>query len=397
MALIAGLRDVGSWQANERPESWRERIAFDFPAGPNGLVAMLAFMEQEDANDSNGHYWTKDLTDRVLYINNGAGYNEAATSLTIDDGSGGAIAKSVVKNTVLFNASTREIMRVSADPSSTTVIVVERAAAGSTAAAITDNDRLIVMSQVHPSAGLAPTSVYQEPSQIDFYTQIFKESYTLDRRGAKTKSRTGNQLQQHRREAFERIALGMEMASFFGRPHTETDAETGTEKTYAGGILDHVVTNGPAANYTASQTTMTLTQLNTHLENAFAKVGSGELLACCGNTTVSVINNLAFANSTMNIEPGQELFGIAVNRWVTPFGDILLYRSPLLTTVGESGSMFLIDTTQIKEHVMDPLDLVEGAEPNDADYIKDYFMADLGWEWGLASHHYIVRGITAAA
>lgn len=396
MATIRlGLRDVGQFQAAERPESWRETIAFDFPSGPNGLIAMLGLMERQDITDSKGHYWAKSMTDSRIYVNNGAGYDGAATSILVDDGAGVGTAKSVVKNWQLFNPRTNEMMSVTADPTNTTTLVVARGQAGSTAAAIVDNDPLIIVGPAFADGSSAPTAQYVDPTKFDFFTQIFKASYSLSRRAVKVKSRTGDQLREHKREALERIAKGMEMAALFGIPYATSDPETGTEKTFAGGLLYHVRVNAPS-NYTAAQGSMTLNQLNAHLKSAF-EYGDNEKLALCGNTTIQVIQDIALNNATLNIEPAQELYGIRVNRLTCAFGDLYLHSHPLLNQVSENGSMWITDTTQIKEHAIDELDLITGAEPNDADYIKDYFQADLGWEWGTPRAHYIVRGITVAA
>ena len=53
------------------------------------------------------------------------------------------------------------------------------------------------------------------------------------------------------------------------------------------------------------------------------------MILFCGNTALSVLNGIARIEGQIWLEAGQTEFGLNVNRWITPYGNISLMTHPL--------------------------------------------------------------------
>ena len=94
------------------------------------------------------------------------------------------------------------------------------------------------------------------------------------------------------------------------------------------GINSQITTNGTTAGATT-----TWAQLQTFLQAPFERNIQGkpnERIAFCGNTALGIINDIAIANSHLNMTVGQTNFGMNVSDLVTPFGSIKLMTHPLM-------------------------------------------------------------------
>ena len=108
MTAISGLRGTGEFTTDFRPTNYRELFTLLEPNGSAPLQALLSMTSSESVDDPKYNHFRDEVPDRVLKINNGGGYNNSATSLTVySDGD----IKFVTAGTTLVNLNTGEVMR----------------------------------------------------------------------------------------------------------------------------------------------------------------------------------------------------------------------------------------------------------------------------------------------
>ncbi len=84
MAAIQGMRGTGEFGTDFRPKNYRELFTLLEPNGNAPLNALLSMGSSESTDDPEYKNFRDELPDRVVSVNNGAGYNDSATDITID-------------------------------------------------------------------------------------------------------------------------------------------------------------------------------------------------------------------------------------------------------------------------------------------------------------------------
>lgn len=125
-----------------------------------------------DVARSTRHEWLEDsLNPNTTMVNNGAGYNDSATALTVDDGDIFRVGDLVRPD------GSDEIMQVSAQTSTT--VTVTRGYGSTTAAALVDNQVLTVIGHAALEGDDAATPMSQLRSRVENFTQIFTETVSI--------------------------------------------------------------------------------------------------------------------------------------------------------------------------------------------------------------------------
>ena len=121
---------------------------------------------------STRHEWFEDqLNPNFSAINNGAGYDDGATSWVVDDGSVFRVGD------IIRPEGSDEVLQVTAI--STNTLTVTRAYGGSTAAAVVDNQTVNVIGHAALEGEDAAASTHRSRVRKTNYTQIFTESVTI--------------------------------------------------------------------------------------------------------------------------------------------------------------------------------------------------------------------------
>jgi hypothetical protein len=333
MAVILGLRDVADYSSNERPKSWRGVIQREMPqVAP--LNVMLAGTKNEAVDDPEFNWFDKSIQTRHTAVNYSTGYASTATTVTVDS------AKYFRAGDLIKNVSTDEVMRVTADPTSSTSIVVARGW-GSTAAALTDNDTLFCVGSAIAEGADVRSGLYIDPTKRYNYTQIFRHPLSLTNTGKATMLRTGSAYQEQKRDALEQHTMDMERAFFFG---VRNEDLTGDEpKRSTGGLSAYITTNVT----TVSGGTLTHVAWMTFLKTIF-KYGMNEKICFCGNQFMMALEGLAEFRGTVNLATSANVYGIQLRKWVTTFGTIYFKLHPLFNEITEHSKMgFFIEPKRL--------------------------------------------------
>jgi hypothetical protein len=390
----------GIWQADARPKDWREWILYLFPnAAP--LTALLAKIAKEGTTDPDFNWWSKELPGRRALINDADIATTDAVAgtvvaLTIDDGVASVVeARKFVKGTVILNERTDELMLVSADPSSDTIIDVIRGVGGTSATTLNNNDGLSIIGNAYEEGALPPRSRYTEPTKDNNYTQIFRNTLGMTRTARKTQLRYDRQgpYRDAMREALQYHAIEMEHAFIFGGKE-ETTGPDGQPRRMTAGVKSFISTNN-----TDFGDSFTEDDWDTNMELLF-RYGSQSKLALCGTTAMLALNKMAKTLGTINIEPGQTLWGLEVAEMTSIFGKLMLAAHPLFTGHPVWGeAMLILDFDKLKFRYIDDTVFIPNRQSRGQDARLDEYLTEAGLEVHHEKCHawwYNVTGFTTS-
>lgn len=399
---ILGLRDTSNFVTNQRPENWREGMLLLYPNGKAPLTALTSLMKSKSTDDPVFHWWEKSLDSRRLLLT--ADIDASQTTFTVT----GALGFKA--GDMLISEYTKEVIRVSQDPTADTSIVVTRGVGGSTATAITYNGAAVNpyfrgIGSSFEEASDAPSGVNFDPTEVYNYCQIFRSTLEMSRTAQRTRLRTGDAVKEAKRECLEYFGIDMEMAFWFGKRGSGT--LNGKPIRYTGGLWHWLVSNAPAANIWANAgANVNMSTLESKLEFVF-RLGSSEKIAFCGNVALLAINQIVRKNSQFNIQTGIKEFGMDVSRLITPFGTLVLKTHPLFnqmaggTNAGSSAylgfnsSMAILDADELIYRYVDDVKYEKDLQANGLDGMKSGYIAECGMEIHHASTHHWWTGITA--
>lgn len=337
---VAGLRGTGDWGADERPKDFREMILWRDPNGEAPLTALMSKMKKEACDDPEFSWWEEELTPLRLQIN--GALTTSTTTVVIDVGDAqDLVAGDVLLVEVTETAAYSNEILVVASVTNTTTFVVTRAQAGTTAGNIADDTFLTRIGTVFAEGTDAPDASTRNPSKFSNFTQIFKKSYELTGTAEKTKTRTGNVVQNDKDRKMFDMAADQEFAMIFGKPY-ETTGANGKPKRFTGGLM-YFLAQAYAAGATHCIRIWTTTPTEDEFINAVYKVwdysapGAGnERLMLCGNGFLNSLNRLARdSNSTrVNFDGTVKVYGMQLQRWVLPQGTLYTRSHPLMNVHG---------------------------------------------------------------
>lgn len=398
MAAVLGLRGSGAFSSDERPKSWREMILYLFPNGEAPLTALTSLLKSEGTDDPEYNWWDKRLPTQRM-IANGA-HTDAATTITVDSG-----AKDAVAGTILMVESTYELLRVTSDPSSDTSLVVERSFGAIAATAISDNDAIVVVGNVHEEGALPPTAKTYAPTKRVNYTEIFRMPLYLTRTARRTKLRWDNQgpYREAKREALSLYSIEQEKAFIWGNP-VETTGARGLPMRMTAGVLNFIVTNkgssaGGVAGTNSSFNVAGLLDedtLDSLLEEIF-RYGSNEKLALCGSTFLRTIATLGKRNGHLQVSPSTQTYGMKIIEYLTPHGTLMLKSHPLFNQHPEwRKNALILDVANLRYRYLDDTMFVKNRQENGEDASLDEYLGECGLEVHFEETHGYIEGVTGA-
>jgi hypothetical protein len=276
-----------------------------------------------------------------------------------------------------------EIVTVSS-VTSDTVIVIKRGQAGSTAAAIPVNAYLTVIGSAYEEGSLMPPKTTRNPTKYSNYTQIFKTSVGVTKTAEVTDFRTGDLWKNDKKRKSFDHAVAQEFAWLFGRKYEDL---TGAQpKRYTAGLRSFLSTNVTA--FTTTPTVDTFSNAVWPVFNYNSYGAGDERIILCGNGFLNTLNILArnHASTQINYDGTIKVFGMNLQKWVTPQGTFGLRTHPLMNRHGRyTYSAFVINPKGLKYRHLKGRDtkFMDNAQANDSDSREGYWLT----EAGLEVHH----------
>jgi hypothetical protein len=311
--------------------------------------------------------------------------------------------KNVKAGDQLIVEGTQEIIHLNEDPVSpyTTITNVTRHF-GSTApgVGILDNAILRKLVSSYGSGTRAPQAQFLVPTVIYNYLQICKETTKFDNSSLEMDLRPWDDIKKEgMKQALERLMLGLEMSLFFGVRNLGTDA-AGNRRSTFGGLNTTLTSN--VTDF--SSTGVTKNGMEDYLEQLFLH-GSDTKVAFCGGTAFKIFNRMADRNTQTNYSLSKvnknETYGLKIDKWAAPQGDLLLIRHPYLSLSAEYTKwVFCLDTEYVKYVYLNNRDIDwddndgKGIQNRDEDAWKGQYLGEVGMQLVLEETHGIMKGIS---
>jgi len=237
------------------------------------------------------------------------------------------------------------------------------------------------------------------------FTQIFRTPLSITRTAQRTRLRTEDAYTEAKREALEYHSIEMEMAFLFGIPTENTGSNGKSERTtmgvvnaIKGGYTGHGGQAGVTDDFTTTYSGSTWLDkgeewMDNQLEEIF-RYGDTEMLALVGSGAQLGISRLAKTYGNYEFTPETTSYGIKVNKWTTPFGEINMKRHPLMANDPVMrNSMIILEPRNIRfRYIKDTTFYKEGEQQNTGSGRKDATDEEYLTEAGLEYHHPIGWG-----
>ena len=354
MAFL-GMKGTGQFAANERPQTWREGILWEYPNGVAPLTAILSMMTSEKITDYHMHWWTKKLSARTaattgIYLDAALTTTYDATAPALGIGSYIFIKMSEADANTFRPTVVIQIRKQSDTAIKGYGIVSQVVTNGANsylavkvlqaipAAGISAADFIRMIGNANAQGAARPQSLLSTPTPYENLTQIFRNPLSLTRTAIQTKLRTADSRKQARKEALQDHALDMEQA-FLDGFMLETTGENGQPLTFTRGIIQSIEEYAPAnvSDFIKSGgisgdkwVAKGEDWLDGQLE-IINRFGNTEKLGLCGSGALAGLDKLAKATGRLNLNARQTDYGLQIVEWVLPSGILYLMSDPIFT------------------------------------------------------------------
>lgn len=303
--------------------------------GSAPIFAMLSAMQTGTADNVEHGYYGKGM---LLPSGQMNGAKLAAdTTFTMDDTSqllpGDVIAASYSGEKILVETVV-----------SATQITVRRAVGSVAAANIADDTVLVKVGSASEEASGRPGALSWNPIQFKNYTQIFRTGWAVSGTASQIQHIVGDgQVAENKADCMHLHSQAMELSILFGDKYTGT--RNGKPFRTMQGILHNLK---EAANYPAdldgtvhhyvvgdgSAGSVTWAALQTPLESTLdvqmLNAMNTERYVYCGKTFMQIINEVVRKSGEMQLQTGQNRFGMQIRTLVTARGTFMLIEHPVL-------------------------------------------------------------------
>lgn len=418
MAFL-GMRGNGDWVTDQRPKNWRQAMLYRYPNGDMPLTAIISKMSSEKTDDPEFNWWTKSLATQratvtgvytvstldVAYVSDGTSGDTLYVKMSADDISQFRIGHLVLlrdSSDLTVDVVAKVVGRTAAGASSFLQVYLLEADDNSTAGDLSDCDMAWIVGNANAEGAAMPDAIAYDPTKWYNYTQIFRTPLEMTRTAMQTRLRTAEQYKEAKREALELHGIEMEKNFLFGVPSELVGSNGKPERTtlgiipaIKGGYTGHGGSTGTVDNFVTNTDFAGLTWLqggeewlDAQLETIF-RYGSKEKLALVGSGALLGINRLIKNGGNFDYVPTTTDYGIAVTKWVTPFGVIYLKQHPLFThEITTRNSMIILEPKDIKyRYIQDTMfkndDRIKKGGWTSRDGIKEEYLTEAGLEY----HH----------
>jgi hypothetical protein len=287
----------------------------EVPTGNAPLFALSSGMSSEVATDTVVNWFEEShLSGRTTLAE---ALDSSETGIDLTDGS------QFVAGCIAMIEETGELVFIVSIASNTAT--VERGFAGTTPASALISGGFQRITNAQEEGSSKPTAIANVGSPKFNYCQIFRNTWNLTGTAQAIEFYTGSKKAKNRRDASLMHGEDIERALWFGR---KTVGVVNSEPFRTMDGLDAQITT----NVTPAGSTTDWDDMDAFLRTIFEKNIKGkpnERLAFCGNTALSVVNAIARIEGTIQISVGQTDFGLNVNRWITPYGNVSLITHPM--------------------------------------------------------------------
>lgn len=365
MAINTGVFNTTVNPAILNADSFAGTILRLFPNGSAPMFALSSQSGKAQAKASTHGYFSKTMTFIRQVLGGNVLVGDAA--IVVPSSAGMTVGM------ILFNARTRENVRVTAINSAVNISVT-RAFGRIAAAAMNAGDSLIQVGTAFEEGSLRPAARRLTTTYVPNYTQIFRNAWAMTDTARASLSKMGySNIAEDKKDCSMFHAVDMESAIIWGQPLMDT---TGSQPMHATqGVIDAMEQYAPQNTNTAAATT-NYAQLVTLFEPAFAystdMSNPKERVAFCDATALKVINDVGRLSGQVQIMNSQTSFGLNFTSFKFYKGTINLIEHPLLNGLSQAGMALVMDMPALKIAYM------EGRDTKSSNYGQDGKATDSG-------------------
>jgi hypothetical protein len=268
------------------------------------------------------------------------------------------------------------------------------------------NPYLKVIGSAYEEGSAAPDPISFDPEELFNQTQIWRATYGITGTAAKTRTRTGDEVRELKRECLENFSMDMEMGLWFGKK--TTTIRNGQPLRTTNGVLSFI----PQSNVkVAAGGILTLGQLEAWIGDMF-RYGATEKMAFCGAGFLTAVNQMIRANGdggsyTLSATT-KEYGGFDVRRLNFGQGTLVLKAHPIFSqmTGGTTGgtaftsmnnSAVVLDMGNLKYRYLRDRDVKYQTDLQERGI--DGLLAGYIGEAGLEVHHpythFMIQGVAS--
>jgi hypothetical protein len=381
--LVTGQRGTTNIeQSQRRIDMAQEILKLEPDAAP--LTVITKNINKKATINPKFQWMEAELDPRFDRVNNGAGYNAAATAIVVDNAAFFEVQQ------IVYVPRTKESMRVTAVNTGTQTLTVVRGV-GSTAAAVNDNEELLIANTAQPEGDASRVARTRNPTPVFNYTQIFRDSWDATGTELHTEFeaeddwefQAGNKGIEHKKN--------IEYAAMTGHPSEDTSS--GQARRTTGGFQHFVQTNTMDA---AGQ--LTEAEFFTFLRPCF-RYGASEKWGLASSTVIDVLNS--FPRGKLEITQGDKTFGLRIMQYVSPHGTLNVVKHNLLEGDTLGGQLWVLDTDVVQYRFLSnrkrgdrDSSIRTNIQPPDVDGRKDEWLTECGWKYGSEKRHGYLYGVS---
>lgn len=302
--------------AGSEKGSFASAILQLYPTGSSPLLGLSSGMQAVDESSTIITWFEENHLSGYTTVT-----NDATTGTTV---SLGTDIEQIVAGAVLLNQASGEYMLVESVSGSDAT--VKRGLGGSSIVSFTVGAKLQRIAAAHEEGSSRPNAIANIGYPRFNYMHIFRNSWSATATAKAVQYHTGDVVAKNRGDAGIFHAEDIERALLWSKQ------SVGVMNNQPFRTMDGI-TNQITTNVTPQSTNTTFEDINDFLQVIFERNIKGkpnERIAFCGNTVLSVLNQIAKIDGTIHITPGETEFGLKVNKWLTPFGDVTLMTHPLM-------------------------------------------------------------------
>jgi hypothetical protein len=356
---------------------------FQFDPAGSPMMRVITERSQTQPSKNTTIRWMEDAPVPTWFRAN-ATINSSATALVTS-----ADSSAIVPGDLLKVMSSGEVVRVTANNTSTNTLTIVRGFGG-TAASISANAWLLNLRGGQPEGDSSVDARATVKVEKTNYTEIWKTSVELSRTITEVDHYGFTPRDYERKKAGELHALSIERSFLFGRK--KEDLTGARPIRAAGGFDEYVTTNRFAVGGTLNEADV-LDWVMDCFRYSVSPSRSRKLLIC-SREVQATIAGWGLNKLTIN-DKARSVYGMEVTDYVTPAGTLSLIPHRLLEN-GAAGSAYLIDPDGVFWRPLHTTELRTNIQAPDLDGYKDEFLTEGSFQYVMDEAHGVLTGVTYA-
>ena len=309
-----------------------------------------------------------------------AGYAADATTVPVAHGA------YFTRGDIVLNETKEDIMRVEAVSGNN--LTVKRDIGGTTGQAGASGEYLRIIGSAFAEDSLKADAISVKKDKIDNYQQIFKTLVSVSGDNLRSADWTEDDLKNQERKKAVEHNIKIEQALLWGKKCETTD-ENGVMTRTMQGIIPNITTYAESGY----GTTLSETEWNEFLADKVFKKGPKEKYFLGGVGVLAAINT--FARNRLEHISSDKTSGIAINKYVSPFGILNILHEPLFDGSIYKGYGLVISPKDLTLRPMVDTRYDKNIQENDRDGIRNQYFTETSLQMTNEPNFSLIKGVTS--